>query len=666
MGRFRIGNFDVDVSRGKISSAEGVQIVEPKVMDVLQFLYSHRGNVVSQEEIFAAVWPNSVFSPSNVQRNIALLRKAFNEDSKNPQFIITHPKRGYCLELNEQTRSHSVKWPLLAFIAVTIVCLVGGWFAFATHVVKTDFSALVPVTSNEANESSQSQSNNGNYLAFVRGDNDNQHIWLKELTTGKEVQLSQHPSTYYSLGWSPDNRALAFIEKQNDVSQLAYFNLDMVTLTSLNYANVLEFKEYLVTSQQLQWTNNNQVYFIERRKHKNDTQLSTVNIETKQKQVIKASMGQDWLKLHALSPDQTQLALGYEAGQNNYRIEILNLTDNSSKTIAVIEDGIQGLSWHPSGEYLLISSTNNLLLIDRQGNSTDIAFNNYQVIRDAAFTPSGEEILMELVNIDVDILRATNTAPQQYEKLVDTSSVDFLPVFSPDSTKFVFESHRFGLKQLFLYEQGKQTLIFANPNNEELFGVVWSKNGEEVITASKDKLFRIDLKSGDYQEIAHHHHSFYLREKFYNEDAFLVSYRADDGVTFHPAKLDMQTLSLSPFTGQGERLACYAMALDKHDQIYFSNNKQVFRLDQDGNFAQVWHADDSDIIGLAVDEQTLSITLEQEDGYELNMLDLQSAHSEIRHIANEKGNMLINASHDNTQLLYLTEPKRKRTLVRLR
>nr|WP_211183686.1 winged helix-turn-helix domain-containing protein [Pseudoalteromonas arctica] len=634
-------------------------------MDVLQFLYSKRGNVVSQEEIFAAVWPNSVFSPSNVQRNIALLRKALNEDSKNPKFIITHPKRGYCLALDEE-KPQTVTRAILIFTTVILLCLIGGWLSLDQEAVKTDFSVLVPITSNEANESYLSQSHNGKYLAFVRGDDNNQHIWLKELATGKEVQLSQYPSTYSSLGWSADNRALAFIEKQNDISQLAYFNLDMVNLTSLNYAKVLELKEYLVTSQQLQWTNNNQIYFIEQRKHKNDTQLSTVNIETKQKQVIKASDGQDWLKLHALSPDQTQLALGYEAGQNNYRIEILNLTDNSSKAIAVIEDGIHGLSWHPSGEYLLISNTNNLLLIDRQGNSTDIAFNNYKIIRDAKFTPSGEEILMELVNVDVDILRATNTAPQQYEKIVDTSSVDFLPVFSADSTKFVFESHRFGLKQLFLYEQGKQTLIFANPNNEELFGVVWSKNGEEVITASKDKLFRIALNSGDYQQIPHLHHSFYLREKFNNEEAILVSYRSDDGVTFHPAKLDLQTLSLTPFTGQGERLACYAMALDKHDQIYFSNNKQVFRLDQDGNFAQVWHADDSDIIGLAVDEQTLNITSEQEQGYQLTQLNLQSARSEIHHIENEKGNMLINASHDSTQFLYLTEPKRTRTLVRLR
>ena len=475
MTGFRIGNFDVDVSRCKISSAESEQVVEPKVMDVLQFLYSQRGKVVSQEDIFAAVWPNAVFSPSNVQRNIALLRKALKEDSKSPQFIITHPKRGYCLELDKEESSQGVKWPIFIFIAVTVICIAGGWFSFSKQIIKTDFSVLVPVTSDEENESYQSQSHSGDYLAFVRGDDNKQHIWLKEFKTGKEVKLTRNPSTYTSLGWSPDDRALAFIETYTDAVQLAYFNLDMLNLTTLSYSKILEFKEYLVTSQQLQWANNNQIYFIERQKNNNETQLSLANIETKRKKVIKASVGQDWLKLHALSPDQTQLALGYEAGQNNYRIDILNLSDNSSKAIAIVENGIQGLSWHPSGEYLLISNTNKLVLIDRQGNSTDIAFNNYQIIRDASYTPSGEEILMELVNIDVDILRSTNTTPQQYEKLIDTSSVDFLPVFSPDSSKFVFESHRFGLKQLFLYEQGKQTLIFANPNNEELFGVVWSK-----------------------------------------------------------------------------------------------------------------------------------------------------------------------------------------------
>ncbi|MGS0536113.1 winged helix-turn-helix domain-containing protein [Pseudoalteromonas sp. SaAl2] len=52
MGKFVIGEFAIDVSRCKISSANTEQVVEPKVMDVLQYLYSHRGVVVSQEQIF--------------------------------------------------------------------------------------------------------------------------------------------------------------------------------------------------------------------------------------------------------------------------------------------------------------------------------------------------------------------------------------------------------------------------------------------------------------------------------------------------------------------------------------------------------------------------------------------------------------------------------------
>ena len=55
MGKFVIGEFAIDVSRCKISSADTEQVVEPKVMDVLQYLYSHRGVVVSQEQIFSAV-----------------------------------------------------------------------------------------------------------------------------------------------------------------------------------------------------------------------------------------------------------------------------------------------------------------------------------------------------------------------------------------------------------------------------------------------------------------------------------------------------------------------------------------------------------------------------------------------------------------------------------
>lgn len=52
MKRFQVGIYSVDVSRCKISTDDYEVIVEPKVIDVLKFLYLHRENVVSQQEIF--------------------------------------------------------------------------------------------------------------------------------------------------------------------------------------------------------------------------------------------------------------------------------------------------------------------------------------------------------------------------------------------------------------------------------------------------------------------------------------------------------------------------------------------------------------------------------------------------------------------------------------
>ena len=51
-------------------------------MDVLHTLNLNKGEVVSQEVIFAKVWPNATYNPSSVQRCIALLRKALQEDAK--------------------------------------------------------------------------------------------------------------------------------------------------------------------------------------------------------------------------------------------------------------------------------------------------------------------------------------------------------------------------------------------------------------------------------------------------------------------------------------------------------------------------------------------------------------------------------------------------------
>ena len=457
MGRFQIGKFDVDVSRCRVSSGDYEVVLEPKVMDVLQYLFRHKGEVVSQEQLFESVWPGSTFNPSSVQRCIALLRKALQEDSKNATFIITHPKRGYSLELPHDSTEHYRYWRWISMLFMALVIIATAWFFTPSSSVKMNFTGLLPVTSNEANESYLSLSPSGKYLAFVRGDDSNKNIWLRELASGREVNLTRQASAYHSLGWNPEGSALAYMEDTDEQRILSYLSLDPVSMTLAGQTFIRAFPIFHVTSGKLQWHTNNRLYFVETNKNESDTRLSYVDLADKSKHSLIQAQGQDWVKTLALSPDEKTIALGYEMGLNRYRIDLIDLVTLTATTLIQIEDSIQGLSWHPDGKSVLISNRSRLQVVDLQGSLSEIDFNNYKFVRDAQFNKAGTKIFMELVNVDVDILRKTTTSPDTFETLIDTSSLDFLPVFSPDDSRFVFQSHRTGIKQLYVYENGQAT-----------------------------------------------------------------------------------------------------------------------------------------------------------------------------------------------------------------
>ena len=66
-------------------------------MDVLAYLASRPGGVVSQEEILESVWSREFIAESALTRTIAELRKTLGDDAGEPRFIETISKRGYRL-----------------------------------------------------------------------------------------------------------------------------------------------------------------------------------------------------------------------------------------------------------------------------------------------------------------------------------------------------------------------------------------------------------------------------------------------------------------------------------------------------------------------------------------------------------------------------------------
>ena len=67
----------------------------PKGFDVLAYLVEHVGQVMTQDKILEALWPETYVNPEVLRKYIQEIRKALSDRPDNPEFIETLPKRGY-------------------------------------------------------------------------------------------------------------------------------------------------------------------------------------------------------------------------------------------------------------------------------------------------------------------------------------------------------------------------------------------------------------------------------------------------------------------------------------------------------------------------------------------------------------------------------------------
>ena len=96
---FRLGPWLVQPQLNSISDKDrnDERRLEPKVMQVLAYLAEHAGEVVPKEELIKAVWPDVFVTDDALARCISELRRALEDDTREPRFIQTIVKGGYRL-----------------------------------------------------------------------------------------------------------------------------------------------------------------------------------------------------------------------------------------------------------------------------------------------------------------------------------------------------------------------------------------------------------------------------------------------------------------------------------------------------------------------------------------------------------------------------------------
>ncbi len=94
---FFVNDWLVTPPKGLLARADETVRLEPKAMDVLVYMASRPNEVITRDELERDVWRGAQVGYDAVTNTIIKLRKALGDDSRDPRFIATLPKRGYQL-----------------------------------------------------------------------------------------------------------------------------------------------------------------------------------------------------------------------------------------------------------------------------------------------------------------------------------------------------------------------------------------------------------------------------------------------------------------------------------------------------------------------------------------------------------------------------------------
>lgn len=97
MGHYRFGVFHFDAARLELHRQGRLVSLQPQPAQVLATLLARAGELVTRDELRAAVWPGDTFVDFDRGLNfcIAQVRTALGDDAHSPRFVRTLPKRGY-------------------------------------------------------------------------------------------------------------------------------------------------------------------------------------------------------------------------------------------------------------------------------------------------------------------------------------------------------------------------------------------------------------------------------------------------------------------------------------------------------------------------------------------------------------------------------------------
>ncbi len=218
---------------------------------VVNYFIVNAGRLITKEELLLDVWGIRDVSDGRVTRVIRVLRVALGDDTREPSYIETIPKRGYrfiayVVPVSDGTTEAGsvgeVASPLYAeprkreplpwykqykfWLIATGVALLLSWLLFYVAGGRSELTSgkvvpmlrYQPVTSMDGLEFYHNVSADENYLVFsyAANEKDTPVLLLQQLGTHGNTQLTDSSYSSFGAAFSPDGQQIAYQRKYND------------------------------------------------------------------------------------------------------------------------------------------------------------------------------------------------------------------------------------------------------------------------------------------------------------------------------------------------------------------------------------------------------------------------------------------------------------------
>lgn len=465
---FSIREYEVHPQHNKIIFKNKEFKVEPKVMEVLCFLVQEQGRVLSREHIAETLWPDKVVSLEVVTRAIFELRRILNDDVKEPNYIETIARKGYCFiyevekemtdSLPNRFKRKLGKLGGFSLSMLVLVYVISSLFLNSNPDSFIVDSSLIH-TRNDTYQGSPNISPNGQYLVYTEGSKQNDRtksLVLQDVKTHEQRSILNQKGNYYSPVWDPSGNFVFYLsckEAGCDVnkvgtdgtnSELIYSSTKFIFELAISPdGNTLAFnyREGLAFNLVLLELTTNRVKFIKRPKgyhlnpaFSNDGKSLWYTTEFKDRSSI--------LNSYDLETEEVK-----EVKTKFHTVAGLAVANDSGLWVSGKKGGKSGI-WH----FDLSKNKSERLLVSSQGSyptHIDIHPNNQQLIyrswvRDTKINHSGLSLNLELINDE---------------------GIDIRALYSPKQNSLYWVSNRSGSFDLWKYSNNKASKLTALNSN---------------------------------------------------------------------------------------------------------------------------------------------------------------------------------------------------------